>query len=275
MSWHFSLALVAAFSAATCSDGEPCAPLKLNPTPQAFCSQSRMRKFSRLSPSGMTFAPLTDELGEAMLTWFLAASPAKTSPQRAKELALRARNQDFGGKCTVSFARFDQPTLSWKIAHALPLEGWDGFSETWPRAGTMRNGWCWERTTSELPTSASACGFSLSTQPREWPTPTVSGNNNRKGSSPKAGDGLATAVRKAMWPTPTCHDADKVCPAHYRRKSITLSACVGTAENGGPLNPEWVEWLMGWPIGWTALKPSGTDKFLSWLQQHSDCSTTV
>ena len=24
---------------------------------------------------------------------------------------------------------------------------------------------------------------------------------------------------------------------------------------GGSLNPTWVEWLMGWPIGWTALEP--------------------
>ena len=23
----------------------------------------------------------------------------------------------------------------------------------------------------------------------------------------------------------------------------------------GQLNPPWVEWLMGWPIGWTDLKP--------------------
>jgi hypothetical protein len=22
----------------------------------------------------------------------------------------------------------------------------------------------------------------------------------------------------------------------------------------GSLNPTWVEWLMGWPVGWTALK---------------------
>ena len=29
-------------------------------------------------------------------------------------------------------------------------------------------------------------------------------------------------------------------------------------ENGGSLNPEWVEWLMGYPKGWTDLKPSET-----------------
>ena len=30
-----------------------------------------------------------------------------------------------------------------------------------------------------------------------------------------------------------------------------------------------VEWLMGWPIGWTELKPLAMDKFREWQQQHS------
>jgi hypothetical protein len=37
---------------------------------------------------------------------------------------------------------------------------------------------------------------------------------------------------------------------------------------GGQLNPNWVEWLMGWPIGWTDLKPLETDKFRLWLRSH-------
>ena len=40
------------------------------------------------------------------------------------------------------------------------------------------------------------------------------------------------------------------------------------AGNGGKLNPTWVEWLMGWPLGWTDLKPLETDKSLCVLQQH-------
>jgi hypothetical protein len=35
------------------------------------------------------------------------------------------------------------------------------------------------------------------------------------------------------------------------------------------LNPEWVEWLMGWPIGHTGLKPLETGKYQEWLRQHS------
>ena len=38
----------------------------------------------------------------------------------------------------------------------------------------------------------------------------------------------------------------------------------------GPLNPEWLEWLMGWPIGWTALQPLATDKFQEWRLAHGN-----
>ena len=40
---------------------------------------------------------------------------------------------------------------------------------------------------------------------------------------------------------------------------------------GNP-NPTNGEWLMGWPIGWTDLKPLGMDKWLAWQQQHGGCS---
>ncbi len=36
------------------------------------------------------------------------------------------------------------------------------------------------------------------------------------------------------------------------------------------LNPEWVEWLMGWPIGWTDCAPLETDRFQRWLRSHGD-----
>lgn len=40
---------------------------------------------------------------------------------------------------------------------------------------------------------------------REWPTPTVTGNWNRKGASSESGDGLVTAVKQ--WPTPCASDS--------------------------------------------------------------------
>jgi len=77
MSWLYSRALVEAYSEATCSDGEPCAPSSGTPTPQAYCAPDKMTGFSRLSRFGMTFEPLTDAHGEVVLTWFLEAFPAR------------------------------------------------------------------------------------------------------------------------------------------------------------------------------------------------------
>ena len=61
--------------------------------------------------------------------------------------------------------------------------------------------------------------YTINDAVRMWPTPTENGNYNRKGASASSGDGLATAI-------------------------------------GGQLNPTWVEWLQGFPLGWTALEPS-------------------
>lgn len=34
----------------------------------------------------------------------------------------------------------------------------------------------------------------------------------------------------------------------------------GNPEPSGQLSPDWVEWLMGWPIGWTRLEPIELDE---------------
>jgi hypothetical protein len=50
---------------------------------------------------------------------------------------------------------------------------------------------------------------------------------------------------------------------NHGRQSPDLNKVIG-----GSLNPTWVEWLMGWPLGWTDLKQSGTDKFRQWRHSH-------
>ena len=32
------------------------------------------------------------------------------------------------------------------------------------------------------------------------------------------------------------------------------------------LNPDWTEWLMGWPVGWTDLKPLDKEGFVEWFK---------
>ena len=53
----------------------------------------------------------------------------------------------------------------------------------------------------------------------------------------------------ARYPTPTSSEG------HARTNGNTqASKCLGALAKVGPsaqLNPDWVEWLMGWPVGWT------------------------
>jgi len=62
--------------------------------------------------------------------------------------------------------------------------------------------------------------------------------------------------------------------AEMKRKSPCLAALVmfDGQPDCGEINPEYSEHVMGWPIGWTDLQPSGTDKFQQWRQQHFDYS---
>ena len=60
-----------------------------------------------------------------------------------------------------------------------------------------------------------------------------------------------------LLPTPTCHNAKEGnYPAEKNRRTPLLATHVG-----GKIHPEFTEWMMGWPLGWTDLKPLETDKF--------------
>lgn len=40
------------------------------------------------------------------------------------------------------------------------------------------------------------------------------------------------------------------------------------AQLGGQLSADWVEWLMGWPIGWTDCERAATEQYRLWLREH-------
>ena len=83
---------------------------------------------------------------------------------------------------------------------------------------------------------------------------------------------LTLAVK--MWPTPASNSGTGGCTglAGGAGNRLKLYNMLGKKEGKKmgcqSLNPFWVEWLMGWPLGWTDLKPLGMDKFRQWLQQH-------
>ena len=337
MSWHFSQALVAAYSVGTCSAGAQSAPLSGSHTHALYCAPDRMKAFSRLSRFGMTCEPLTDDLGEAVLTWCLEASPAKTSPRLAKAPESMESDQECGRTWRESFARWDRDSCSWRTPQCSLLEGLDVFSATWPQWGMMRGGECSVQSMPGHLTSGIASGF------LQWPTPTqgmwkqdvndngeyaqrvlesgfqvmlpaavkirsnseLSSDEKRSMLAGNGGQPVQTALMDAvkMWPTPRTPSGgadnsanktrpsghkgttnllgavkmwptpvsrmwkDSGSPSEYNRNEVPLAAQVG-----GQLNPTWVEWLMGWPLGWTDLKPLETDKYPQWRHSHGNSS---
>lgn len=277
MSWLFSKTLMDSVNllcsqeqgaeslADTFSDGEPSAQWNVMPTPQGFWRNDKMMDASRLSQFGQTLRLLTADHGEAVLMSFLAAFPAKTYPQPGEAQDLPEKGQGFGLSSLESLAKYDPDTSSWKIPQYSLLGDWDEFSETWPRWGTMRNGECWVQPMWALRTSETGSGL--------WPTPLANSHTGAgHGPNKKGGLNLQTAVKN--WPTPVASMHKGSSPASLTRKSgksrenDRLDHAV-MASDGGQLNPQWVEWLMGWPIGWTDLKPLEMGKFQEWRQQHS------
>jgi hypothetical protein len=258
MSWLFSQALVEEYSVDTSLDGEPSVQSSGNHTQLAYLQPDKMTEFSRLSRFGMTFKPLTDIPGEELLTLYLAGFHAKTSALQAAATDLKENGQDFGEKWRGWLAKFDPVTSTLRTAQCSLLEEEPESLQTLPRSGMTRSGMLWARQTLVLRTSETEYGL--------WPTPTVSGNHNRPGASATSGMGLASAVK--LWPTPNAGNAkwggtmqEWGGSKNWVRKKMPELA-------GGPLNPTWVEWLMGWPLGWTDLKPLEMDKFQQWQQQH-------
>ena len=76
-----------------------------------------------------------------------------------------------------------------------------------------------------------------------WPTPRAGNPGSRPND--KGGKILAEEVKK--YSTPTARMWKEIgCPAEFRRTTPSLAIQVG-----GKPNPDWVEWLMGIPTGWT------------------------
>ena len=131
----------------------------------------------------------------------------------------------------------------------LPGLPWEKFSGPWPRSGILRRGSVYPLPTSGRPTSASESSL--------WPTPNVRDykdvgvNTDYEKVARKSK--LAGVVMTRMWPSPTKADGERGSLVYQGNHNPTLKGAVG-----GQLNPTWVEWLMGFPLGWTDLGDSAT-----------------
>jgi len=108
-----------------------------------------------------------------------------------------------------------------------------------------------------------------------WPTPRAqktSSENPHTWMERRAKGQVATpplAMAAILWPTVTAQDSkNNAGPSQFVRNTKPLNVeavchshpdpkAIGT-ESQPVLNPQFVEWLMGWPIGWTEFAPVET-----------------
>lgn len=103
-----------------------------------------------------------------------------------------------------------------------------------------------------------------------WPTPKAS---DYKGSGPAGTKSAVHDLKKhnlkgvvMFYPTPTTGAGLCGGTGNFQQlKKLEKAGQITEEErrnmsqgNGGQLNPTWVEWLMGFPLGWTDLNASET-----------------
>jgi len=140
----------------------------------------------------------------------------------------------------------------WKMAKHLK-----GYSLTWRMKGITTKYLLFQLVPQGPGTAGIGSGL--------WPTPTAADTftGNLKSSQQKEGVNhsinLPQAIHMKMFPTPTASEVRQGWQDRSRGKKGTqesLSTEIIKQQGGreqvkGQLNPPWVEWLMGYPPGWT------------------------
>jgi hypothetical protein len=252
VSWHYLQGQEAASWEGSSLDGAPSALLSLLPTREQSCSHDSETECSHDSPSGMTSAHLTANHGADTLTSSRAASPARTSQAQVKAPESQESDPGSGRRWLGSLARYDRDTSSWKTPQCSLFGDSELFSAAWPRWGLMRDGVCWGLSTPERPTRGTASGSLLA-------TPTATANQ------------LAPSMMKhpgcrAWLPTPVTQGLRGGSDSEHASFHLFSPGHPGH----GALNPTWIEWLMGWPVGWTDLEPQATDRYQQWQRSHGE-----
>jgi len=232
MSWLFSQALVEEYSEDTSSDGEPSVQLNVMPTQHKFWYNGKTMDVSNLSRFGLTYKVLTEDRGEELLKLCREDFLAKTFQQQDSEQESLDQDLGCGQKCPASSEKLNQSTLSSKTHQCSLLEDLEQSFLTLPKWGSMHSGVVSERMPLVRHTRETGSGSLLPT-----PSGCRSGKNHVAGRLDEWGGS------SNLWR--------------------------GT-EIGKTHIPAFEEWVMGWPVQWTELTQSATDKFRLWQQQHSD-----
>ena len=265
MSWHFSQALVAEYSQATCSDGALFAPLRSTTTREAYCWRDRMTESLDLFQFGMTLQASTARLGVELLTWFRAGFRALTSVspgQCGSATELPEAKADCGLSTCASLTKCGPDLFGGKTRQNSKPKDLQRSFEPWPSAGMFADGQLSALPTSGCHMQENGFGFSL-------PTPTSRDWKDTPGMALERKDGKTRTDRLPMLLFSCVRSAGiewkQTTP--MVAQTVSVKGLMVTIRGGGYC-PELPEWLMGWPIGWTDCEPLEMDRFRAWQQEH-------
>lgn len=235
--------------------------------------------------SGVTCTPSTLDGGVESWIASLAATHVSRFPSLVPARA-QMTHDTYGQLSLVLYETPSQRSASLRMSPVICRSEHTTSSESFSEWATALRAHCGQRRKLALPTDESGCSSLL-------PTPSAcSYGSNKGGAAGRTGKerhSLESMARKALWPTPTATlgtNGGAVTPAKAREGGTLIEALSArttwptpsgdglATQVGGQLNPTWVEWLMGWPLGWTAYAYSGTASFQSRPPRRSSSSGT-
>lgn len=243
----------------TCLDGEQSATLSGISMLSKSSKQGSETDTLTMPQSGMT--PLRSTGVPGVDVWISSLRASRASLSAVQERDLQNLTQEMDGlPSSASFAKYDPDMHCWRTFQGSFLNHTtDEYSATWPKRVSILNKIASRRKKSVRRTFAKDFGL--------LPTP-LSGRSTWQNSHGKQSFTLNGMALHNKWPTPTVNDSkNNGGPSQHRRTERGFSPTLNTVVNGR-LNPDWVEWLMGWPIGWTDLEPLAMDRFQLWLKKH-------
>jgi hypothetical protein len=140
MSYIYSRALVEASSLGSYLDTDASAPLSGSLTHKPCLLHDKTMELSHLSRFGLMCKPLTDGLGEELLTAWLAAFHARTFLLPDQEQESPESEVECGRTWPGWLAKYDPVSCVWKTVQSSLLEDLEQSLETWPRSGMTVNG---------------------------------------------------------------------------------------------------------------------------------------
>lgn len=215
---------------------------------------------------GMTFEPFSVNTYLSS-TSYTADFHARTSALQAVGRAWKESEAVFIGNSTGSSKSAGQLSFLSKIAQPYEQGDYLQWPDPLPRSGMIYGGQFYQPPQLGPHTAVTAASC--------LPTLTVTEyGTNQGGGAGRVGKvrmSLQTMARKGLLPTLTRRDAESIKKL-TRGKNASKGGTPLPIAIGGPLNPEWTEWFMGYPIAWTALEPWATQWFRAKRARHSKSS---